>query len=89
MVTSQRPIGISTDVRDLRRGSFQVIARSATHEGARAAANSVIDAMPTGGQIGDMLFRVLHPEHEPLLYPRSDGNSIEASVNFKFVYIAT
>ena len=86
MVTSQRPIGISTDVRDLRRGSFQVIARSATHEG---AANSVIDAMPTGGQIGDMLFRVLHPEHEPLLYPRSDGNSIEASVNFKFVYIAT
>ena len=88
LVTTQTPISIHSYVSELRRGTFQVIARHKTFDGASTLADSVIDAMPSGGVIGDMKFLTLRPSQEPLLYPRSDGDFVEASVNFNFSYIA-
>ena len=89
LVTSQVPIAIDPYIKSLRRGSFQVIVRDNSGADARAVADSVIDAMPgEGAVIADMKFLTLMPQSEPLLFPRSSGDLVEASVNFLFTYIA-
>lgn len=90
LVTQQMPVERNPYAPGYRKGSFQVIVRDAVYDDARTTANSVIDAITGDGiTLGDMKFRFIRARHDPLLFPRSDGDLVEASVNFDFVYSLT
>lgn len=78
-----------------RRGGFQMIVRATSANNAIQLALSAGTAL-TWAQPKTLAaislypaMRVLfcRPLHDPIMYPRSDGNLIEASVNFEMAYI--
>lgn len=90
LVTAQTPITRDKYVARLRSGSFQVIARQLDDEDYQdpeVILNGVIDAIAGENVIiGDMRFLYLRARHDPLVFPKSDGNVVEASVNFDILF---
>jgi hypothetical protein len=84
LITSQTPTFIADH--GTRTGELQIIARAESVDAAKAMAEQAMSLMPGPGQIGDYRFWVIHPKHEPLGYPGSDGGLYEASVNYRVVY---
>lgn len=69
----------------LRKGPFQVIVRAATIVEAHALATQLMSALATEGKRqGPVRFLFIKPEHDPLVFPRTEGGQFEASVNYTF-----
>lgn len=69
----------------LRKGTFQVIVRAATIPDASALAVQLMSALTTeGAKQGAVRFLFIKPEHDPLVFPRTEGGQFEASVNYNF-----
>lgn len=70
---------------NLRKGTFQVIVRAATILDASALAVQLMQVLTTeGAKQGPVRFLFIKPEHDPLMFPRTEGGQFEASVNYNF-----
>jgi hypothetical protein len=77
-----------------RIGQIQVILRDTDHASGLRRARAVMDALtvmhrdlpPAGGGPGIRLRR-LRPIHDPIVYPRSEGDVLEFSLNFEAIWI--
>lgn len=88
LLASQTPIQIHPYLEAVRKGSFQVIARGATEDEVEQRLNQVSEILSVQGLVlGGMRFFYIRPEHEPLIFPRSESDFVEASVDFAFVYV--
>jgi hypothetical protein len=69
----------------MRKGTFQVICRDLEIVPAHDRATSLIKAIVTEGvKVGEVTFNFIKPQHEPLVFPRTEGAQFEAAVNFNF-----
>lgn len=73
-----------------RRTSFQAIIRHTDYVQGLALANEVSEALTF--KSGESILDTLHikhilPRHEPVVFPVSEGDFLEISVNFDAVYI--
>jgi len=68
--------------------SFQVIVRHGDYKKGEALALSVrgVLTIRMERQVGNMWVRHILPRHEPLVYPVSEGDRLEWSINFDAVY---
>lgn len=64
--------------------SFQVIVRSDDHRRGQELAEAVSNALTIRLEqmIGQMKVRQIYPKHLPLVYPTSEGDRLEWSINF-------
>lgn len=88
LVVTLMPIEVHPDARQYYSGTVQIIARARTVDGATQKANSVIDAI--GDEIIDLeTVKIVHlrPRHLPLPFPSSEGDLVEASVNFDIKFL--
>ncbi|ATW57955.1 hypothetical protein CNR34_00022 [Pseudomonas phage nickie] len=70
---------------DLRKGTFQVIVRAANILDASGLATQLMPVLTTeGARQGGVRFLFIKPEHDPLVFPRTEGGQFEASVNYNF-----
>lgn len=68
----------------LRRGEFELIARSGDSDEAKKMVFDAIESLSMSNRnVGDEMYYYIRPKHEPLTFPRSDGSHIEASVTFE------
>lgn len=90
LVTAMTPITRNPYAPDWRQGAFQVISRQLDdddYQDPAAILENVINAISGEGKvIGDMTFRQLRARHDPFVFPKSNGNIVEASVNFDIVF---
>lgn len=78
-----------------RRGRFQIIARARTPLEATMLALQATLALtwhktrilPEAPPFPAVEVRYLRPMHDPAVYPKSEGNLVEASVNFETAHI--
>lgn len=69
----------------LRKGTFQVVCRAPTILEAHELSTQVMAVLTTeGAKLGEVNFFFIKPEHEPLVFPRTEGSQFEASVNYNF-----
>lgn len=77
-----------------RQGRIQVIVRDPDHTQGLTRTRQVIAAL-TLGQLAlpatagapAIRLRRLRPVHDPIVYPRSDGDQVEFSVNFEAAWV--
>lgn len=73
-----------------RDTKFQVVVRSKYYDDAQALAQSISDVLDfSGEQLSGVFVKLIRPLHEPLVFPSSKGDHLEASVNFHAVYVIT
>lgn len=88
LVLSKTPISIHPYHKGRYEGTFQIVVRGRQAEEVLGPAGQLIALLNGEGiEMGNMRFLTLTPLHTPMLFPRSDGNMLEASVNFSFTYI--
>ncbi len=88
LLIQQEPTRIDAYVHNMRRGNFQVIVRGPDAESVRLRGIEVSKILNiTGVKMGDMAFRHIAPEGEPLVFPMPESRLVEASVNFSYTYI--
>jgi hypothetical protein len=88
MVMINSPATIHPYQKCKRNGTLQVMVRGVTYGdiGNKAEAiSSLLDA--EGLVLGGLKLLIIYPLHEPMIYPRSEGSLLEASVNFNFTYV--
>jgi len=69
----------------MRKGTFQVICRDLKITLAHDRASAIIEAIVSEGVVvGGVNFRFIKPQHEPLVFPRTEGAQFEAAVNYNF-----
>lgn len=87
LITSQMPHPLNPYLPGKYMGDFQVIVRGIDVDEVRSRAVSLLKALTLRSvTMGEMRFFYIQPRHAPLVYPKSDGNYIEASVNFECQY---
>jgi hypothetical protein len=90
LITAQVPIKRNVYVASLRKGAFQVISRQLDDDDyvdpTLILENVILSLSGQGVTIGSMNFRYIRAESDPFVFPRSDGDIIEASVNFDFLF---
>jgi len=88
LVLARSPISIHPYQKGRSDGTFQVAVRGTRYEEITAKADEVVSALTGEGLVmGTLHFLSVMPIHQPLIYPRSDGSMLEASVNFNFIVI--
>ena len=70
------------------KGSFQIVGRGNDQDELQERMEGVQNAFGEGRGLvlGSMEFDFIIPQHEPLVFPRTEGDLIEASVSFAFSY---
>jgi len=69
----------------MRNGTFQVVCRDVSIPLAHDKASEIIKAISSEGvRVGTVNFRFIKPQHEPLVFPRTEGAQFEAAVNYIF-----
>lgn len=69
----------------MRKGTFQVICRDVKIVLAHDRATAIMKAIASEGVVvGGVNFRFIKPQHEPLVFPRTEGAQFEAAVNYIF-----
>ncbi len=73
---------------DYFRTSFQIIVRDSDYVEGRRKADMILESLTVkqSRTIGTMSVRQILPRHEPLVYPVSEGNRLEWSMNFDAAY---
>jgi hypothetical protein len=77
-----------------RMGQVQVIVRDDNHAAGTRRSRAVMDALtlgerllPAAGGAGAIRLVRLRPIHDPIVYPRSEGDVMEFSMNFDGAWI--
>lgn len=84
LVLSRVPVSIDPYT-GLKKGTFQVITRSTNVLTSHSLAVEIMKVLETeGAKHGEVDFKFIKPQHEPLVFPRTDGGQFEASVNYNF-----
>lgn len=70
------------------QGSFQIVGRGEDQDELHDRMKSVAGAFGGGKglELGDIKFHYIRAEHEPLMFPRSESDLVEASVSFAFSF---
>jgi len=78
---------IDHEIDGLRRSSFQAIVRHPEYAQGRQLAERVMDALQMARrEIPGAEVKYIRARHEPVVYPISEGELLEFSVNFDAVY---
>ena len=89
-------LDIDWDLPTLRKEGFQILARHPSpleaEKMAMRAARAVSfhqwrDLPPAGSAESSIRALYIRPRHDPIVFPRSEGDIYEASVNFEFVSV--
>jgi len=81
-------IKIDQELPNYHNDSLQLIIRADTYSAAYEIAESFSAALDIGEQeVGSLHVNYLRPRHLPAVFPRSDGDYYEASVNFDFNFV--
>lgn len=76
---------IDNEVEGLRKGGFQLIVRMPDYDD--SFISSIIPLLTIKGKVINGLdVKYILPRTDPVVYPATDGNNIEYSVNFDTVY---
>lgn len=72
-----------------RTGEFQIVGRDTDSDRLLEKMEGVSNAFTnrSGLTLGNMKFHFIKPEHEPLMFPKTEADVQEASVSFAFSYI--
>ena len=90
LLPSQMPIREDRYAPDKRTGDFRLIARAEDWDTPARLLTEVSAALRGEGlTIGNMRFFYIQPSGEPLIYPKSDGDLVEASVSYNVSYVLT
>ena len=87
MVFNMTPVPVDPYL-GISKGSFQIVGRGNDQDLSQEKMEGVKNAF-RGGRgmlLDDMKFDYIQPEHEPFVFPRTEGDLIEASVSFAFSY---
>ena len=88
VLPSQLPVEIDMYTTVKRQGQFRVVARGIDWDGPRNLLMEVSKVLHGEGlQFGEEYYFYMIPQHEPLLYPLSDGDLVEGSVSFNCCYV--
>lgn len=81
-------IRIDHELPNYHNDDLQVIVRADTYDEAYSIAEAVSAALDISEQdVGSLHINYLRPRHLPAVYPRSEGDNYEASVNFDFNFV--
>lgn len=76
---------IDREIKGMRNGGFQVVVRVPNYND--TLINSIIPLLTiTGKVVKGIDVKYILPRADPVVYPATDGNNIEYSVNFDAVY---
>lgn len=90
LVLSQVPSERDDIIDNYYRGEFQVVVRSKDRENGRLRCKQIAGILDGERRVmGDTNYRFIRSMHEPMGYPRSEGNSLEFSVNFQCAYLTS
>lgn len=72
-----------------RRTKFQVIVRGSDHVEGVKLAEKIMDALTleNSSVMPEISIKYMRPRHEPVVFPSSEGDLLEVSVNYDTVYI--
>ena len=88
LVTPLDGIAIDQELPDYHNDDLQIIVRSQDPVEAETATQALSDALTMYGQeFASIKVNYIRPRHLPALYPMSDGDFYEASVNFDFNFV--
>jgi hypothetical protein len=83
ILTSLSGTNINYELPDYRKTTFQVIVRHTDHVKGRELAELVSSGLTmSGATLEGMSVNYIRPKHEPVVYPVSEGDFLEFSVNF-------
>lgn len=99
MITSHNTgLPVNNDIPDYYKGPFQLIVRANDPRSANAQATAIWNLLNSHekeklGQgvtfeLPSIFVNFIYPRHLPVVYPRSDGDFFEASVNFDICFVA-
>lgn len=81
--------GVDPYIKGQRHGKFQVIVRHNSYPECADIAHRVAEGLQVSREtIDGIYFHQIRPTHEPLMFPPSDGDKIESSINFQAVYVS-
>lgn len=91
LISDLKGTEIDYELPGFKRTTFQAIVRHTEHVAGRALADLVSSTLTleNGFVLSNLLVRYIRPRHEPVMYPVSEGDYLEFSVNFDAVYIET
>lgn len=73
-----------------RKTSFQVIVRHTDYVQGEQLAEQISSALTIrNAQVGSLKVKYIQPMHEPVIFPISEGDHLEISVNYDAVYVQT
>tara|TARA_R110000851_G_C13102760_1_gene569250 strand:- start:33162 stop:33545 length:384 start_codon:yes stop_codon:yes gene_type:complete len=91
LISSLSGTEIDYELPGFKRTSFQAIVRHTEFVEGRELADLVSSTLTlkNGTMLDNLLVRYIRPRHEPVVYPVSEGDYLEFSINFDAVYIET
>jgi len=79
---------VDPDIENYRKGRFQAIVRATDYMQGEILAYAIENVLTMREKdLGSIKVKLCSPRHDPIAFQRSDGDVIEFSVNFNFVYI--
>ena len=88
----------SNDIPDYYKGQLQIIVRSRTPKDSQTQAVAITNLLDSNTQrklglaselaLNSVKFNYIFARHFPVIYPRSDGDFYEASINFDVCFVA-
>jgi hypothetical protein len=74
-----------------REAGFQLLVRATSHASGMELAQSATECLTISAdtQFTGYLVRYSRPDHLPLVFPASEGDLLEISVNFSYCYVVT
>jgi len=88
LISSLEGTPIDTELPGYRKTGFQVIIRHDDHVKGRALADQVSSALTMSNTtLTDMYVNYIRPRHEPVVFPSSEGDFLEFSVNYDANYV--
>lgn len=89
LVSGYQGMPIDQELPGYYRGPMQMIVRAKTSADAEEIATALMNGLWVHTtQMGSIYVNHLRPEHLPAVFPRSNGDFYEASVNFEVCFVA-
>lgn len=81
-------VPIDHELPGYRKTSFQAIVRHTSHASGKALAEQMSNALSlVNTTLSGYDVKFILPRHEPVVFPVSEGDFLEISVNFEAVYV--
>ena len=88
LVVANMPADIHQDIYGYRIGEFTIVVRDSDYESGIDIATQISSALTGEGlTISGVYFMFIRAKHEPMVFPRSEGNGLEFSVSFQCRFV--